>query len=80
MSNDLPTKVVAALTVEMSTHMEFETTLTQDIRPKILGMFKPYWRGDISYSQLLEALRLIGYGCDLDTDGLHQFINKGDLH
>jgi hypothetical protein len=73
-------KVVASLTVRMATHMEFETQLPHDIRPKIIAMFKPYWRGDISYSQLLEALRLVGYGADLDVDGLHQFINHGDLH
>ncbi len=32
---------------------------------------------DISYSQLLEALRKVGYGKDLYQEGLHKFLNKG---
>jgi hypothetical protein len=78
--DDIAAKVVAAETVRMATHLEFDTEIHHTQSRKIIAMFQPYWRGDISFSQLMEALRLIGYGADLDADGLHQFINKGDLH
>lgn len=77
---DIANKVVAAQSFRMIAHMELETQLPQYIIPRIIGVFQPYWRNDITFGQLMEALRLIGYGADLDTDGFLEFIDKGDLH
>lgn len=77
---EISRKVVASLSIRMATHMEFETQLPDQLCARVIGVFRPYWKGDITYGQLIEALRLVGYGEDLDADGLHQFINHGDLH
>jgi hypothetical protein len=73
-------KLVASLSVRMVTHMEFDTQIPQDMRRQLKGIFTPYWFGEITLRQLMDGMRLIGYGGDLDTDGLLEFINKGDLH
>ncbi len=77
---EIAAKVAASLSVQMVTHLEFETQLPQHMKPRIIGVFQPYWRGDITLSQLMEALRLIGYSADLDVDGLYQFVSKEDMH
>ncbi len=73
-------KVTAGLSMQMAVHLEMDTQISLENRRRIIAMFQPYWTGDVSFNTLLEALRVIGYEKDLDEDGLHQFINKGDLH
>ena len=73
-------KDTATMSCRMAVHMDLETQLPSEACRRIIGMFQPYWRGDVSFNQLLAALSIIGYGKDLDVDGLHRFINKGDLH
>lgn len=77
---EVAAKVCASMSVRMVMHLEFATAIRNPIKSRLIGVFQPYWRGEITLGQLVEAMDLTGYKGDLATDRLTEFVNKEDMH